>query len=459
MATLAATDTLRIPESAEEIRDQLLTDTRLELRNCGITDPEVSVAPFTDNYIWATAQANCGMMQYAAIGQVRPSITPLFSEGTDLERWRLALKLPVVEATGANGRITVTVNGGATINIPQAQQFVLPNGFRGEVTFTHSSVSDGSDVSVQMIDVGTATNAVAGTKVRWVNPPFNLANEGRVSINRPLTGGFDEETDARKRERVLNRLGNSPGGGNFGQLRELAFNALASVQGCFVYPALGGPGSVKVIITKGFDRDRNDYSREFDSSAANYVRSKIQETLSESIDIPVTTCADEDTDLALALDLPSSSLAGGGGSGWLDAVPWPAPSTPTRVRVTAVTDSRTFTVDAVTSVAPVEGVTRIAWWSPSDRKFQVGIITNQTGSSGAWEVTVQDPFVDSTNTMIAAGDYISPAAERMVAYADTVLTLFEGLAPGENTNDANRLPRSQRNPTVEPKARSRTHSW
>lgn len=450
MATVDAADTLRIPGSAEEIRAQILMDLRLEMRAVGITDPEASVAPYTDNWIWATGQANAGMLQYAAIADVRSAITPLNATGNDLERWRQAVKLPVVEPSGASGKLTVTVNGGGSVTVPQGQQFILPNGLRGQASFTHSGVTDGSDVAVGMIDKGSSTNTIAGTKVRWVNPPFNLATDARVSINRPLTGGFDSETEARKRERVLNRMGNSPGAGNFGQLRELAFNALASLQGAWVYPALGGPGSVKLVLAKGFDRDRNDFSRELDSSAAAFVRSEIQKTFSEGIDLPVNVAADEAADFAVALELPASSLSGGGGTGWLDAVPWPAPASPTKVTVTAASDSRNITVDAVTAVAPIAGVTRIAWWSSQDMQFRTGLVVavDPASVSGTWILTLQDPFVDSTNTTIAVGDYISPPAERMDAYASTMLDLFEVLAPGENTADANRLPRAQRNPTV-----------
>ncbi len=449
MATISDTQTLRIPDSAEAIRDQLLTDVRLELRNVGITDPEASVAPKTDNYIWATAQANAGILQFAFIGQIRPSITPLFATGNDLERWRLALKLPVVQPTGATGRLTITVNGGASLTLTQGQQFTLPNGLRGQVTTTQTGLSDGSDVSVSMIDTGDKSNAVAGTIVRWVNPVFNLGSTARVSLNRPLVGGFDAETDSRKRERILNRLGNSPGGGNFGQLREIAFNALASVQNCFVYPALGGPSSTKVVVLKAFDAGRNDFSREFDESAAAFVRSKIQEIVSEGVDIPVTPVLDEQTSLAFGLTLPSSSLAGGNGSGWLDAVPWPqqaSPGTPCTVSLT--TSSKSITVTGCSAVAPIDGVTRVAWWSPQDMTFRVGLVTSHTGTGPSFLINLQDPFVDSTNTQVSIGDYISPPAERMADYRDKLLSLFEALAPGENTADVNRLPRAQRNPTV-----------
>jgi uncharacterized phage protein gp47/JayE len=450
MATLSSQDTVRIPSSAEEIRDQILTDVRLEARNVGITDPEASVAPGTDNHIWGTAQANAGMLQYAAIGDIRTAITPLNAIGADLERWRLALKLPVVQPTGANGKLTVTVNGGGSVTVSQGQQFILPNGLRGQASFTHTSVTDGSDVAVGMIDTGSATNTIAGTKVRWVNPPFNLATDARVSLNQPLTGGFDQETDSRKRERVLNRLGNSPGGGNFGQLRELAFNANAALQNAFVYPALGGPSSVKLVLTKAFDRDRNDFSRALDSTAATFIRAKVQETVSEGNDLVVNVAADQAADFALAVTLPASSLAGGAGTGWLDAVPWPAPASPTKVTVTAVADSRHITIDAVTAIAPTAGVTRIAWWSKNDMRFRVGLITayDPASVSGSWILTLQDPLVDSTNTTIAVGDFISPAAERLDDYAATLLDEFEALGPGENTADANRLPRAQRNPTV-----------
>jgi hypothetical protein len=447
MASTSATETVRIPAGAEEIRDQILSDLRLEMRNVGITDPEASVAPGSDNHIWATGQANAGMLQYAAIGDIRAAITPLTALGNDLERFRLALKLPVVQASGASGKLTVTVNGGGSISIAQRQQFILPNGLRGQAAHSHVGVTDGSDVDVSMIDTGDATNASAGTRVRWINPPFNLATDARVSINRPLTGGYDAETDPRKRERVLNRLGNSPGGGNFGQLRELAFNALASLKGADVYPALGGPASVKLAINKPFDRKRNDFSRAMASSAVDYVRSKIQETVSESVDLVVNSVADQAADFAIWLTIPSSSLSGGNGTGWLDANPWP-PHPASRVTVTAITDSRHITIDAATAVAPTDGVTRIAWWSQQDMRFRVGLITAHSGSSGAWVLTLQDPLVDSTNATVAFGDYISPAAENLDGYAETLLNLFEELGPGENTADPNRLPRAQRNPTV-----------
>jgi uncharacterized phage protein gp47/JayE len=422
---------LFIPDSPAEIRDDQLTDFRLEAIAGGVLNP--AVQPGTDNYFFFTATANCAYLQYANFGIIRPSITPLGAEGDDLEAWRKALSLPVVAATGASGKLTIGVAAGVTVTIPAGQQFVLPNGKRGEARPAALNVANGDDVSVVMVDKGSVTNTKAGVKVRFQNPPFNVATEARVSINSPLTGGYDVETEPRLRERILNRLGNTPGGGNWGHIREIAFNALATVQDCYVYPALGGPASQKSVIIREFDFANNDFTRAFSSAAVSIVENALHSNLPGEMQIKVQTVAEEDTDVAIELDLPDSSLAGGNGLGWTDQAPWP-PAGSGPVAVSSVTSSTVFTVNAVTATSPIAGQTHVAWWSPQDQKFFTGLVTNVSGSSGAWVLTLAAPFVDSTGAIVTTGDYISPAASRLEAYRATFLRLMGGLGAGENVS-------------------------
>jgi hypothetical protein len=422
---------LYIPDSPAEIRDDLLTDFRLEAIAGGVTNP--AVQPGTDNYFFFTATANCGYLQYSNFAALRPAITPLGAEGDDLEAWRKALGLPVVAASGATGKLTVGVATGATVTIPVGLQFVLPNGKRGRVSATAMSVVNGADVSVLMIDKGAVTNAKAGTKVRFQNPPFNVDVEARVSINGPLTGGYDAETEPRKKERILNRMGNTPGGGNWGHVREIAFNALATVQDCYVYPALGGPASQKTVIIREFDFENNDFTRAFSSAGVSIVENALHANLPSEMQIAVDTVGEEPTDVSFELDLPLSSLAGGNGLGWVDQAPWP-PAGTGPVAVTSASSSTTFRLDAATATPPVAGQTHVAWWSPQDQKFFVGLVVSLGASqtSGAWDVVVAAPFVDSTGTAIAAGDYVSPAAANLTGYRTTFLKLMNKLGGGEN---------------------------
>ena len=439
-----------LPDSADVIRDDMLTDYRLEAlkwtQSVGAPDP--AVQPGTDNYFFFTAAANAGMLQYSNLATLRPAMTPLFATGDDLETWRLTLRLPSIGASPAAGKLTVAVTGGGTITITDGKQFVLPSGLRGQVAGTHLGVSDGSDVSVVMVDKGAATNAPAGTKVRFVDPPFNLVTEAKVSVNGPLTGGYDTETEARKRERVLNRLGAQPKAGNWSHLREIAFNALASVQDCYVYPALGGPSSCLIVVVKQFDRELLDFHRAMGTGAVQLVRDAIHAVMPGENEHVIGTVTEQAADLALYLSIPASVMAGGNGQGWVDQLPWPPQGSGSHVSVTSVANSYQFTVNAATSVAPLPGLTHVSWWSPQDMSFHTGLVTAVSGSTGAWAVTVDSPMIDKSGASIAIGDYVSPPAVNADRYASKLLDLFEELGAGEMTSDIYRLPRALRHPLI-----------
>lgn len=436
-----------IPETAAVVRDDLLTDYRLAARAAGVSEP--AVQPGTDAWFWATAQANASMLQYAGIAAIRPALTPLSATGKDLEDWRIALGLPVVGASPASGRLTVNVAAGATITVPDGLQWVLPNGLRGRVSGTHPAVSDNDDVPVICIDTGDATNAESGTKVRFVSPPFGLATEARVSAYGPLTGGFDEETEARKRERVLNRLATSAGGGNWGQLREQALNSLASVQDCYVYPIAGGPASVVVVVVRAFDIQRHDYQRAMSAAAVTIVRNAIHAQNADGFEIVVDTVAEEPADVAIYLDLPASALSGGNGLGWLDQAPWPTTDADTPITVTAVSSSNTVTIDATETEEPIDGLHHISWWAPGEQAFHTALIVAHSGGAGSWVLTLDTPLVDADGTSVAVGDYISPAAVGIDNYGATFVELMGKLGAGEIcTPDVTDDPRRKRHPFI-----------
>lgn len=448
MANLEAGQ-LYIPESAQEILDDYVMDFDLECRRLSIT---AAVQPGTENWLFFRALANGGLLQYANIGTVRPALTPLTAEGADLEAWRIALGLPVVEPSPAAGKITVKVAAGETITVPNGQRFTLPNGLRGHVSGTHLDVVDGSDVNVVMDDPGSASNAKADTKVRFSNAPFGLDTEARVSRAAPLTGGFDEETESRKRERVLNRLGTSAGGGNWGQHRETAFNALATVQDAFVYPALGGPSSEKVVIVRSFDIERNDFHRQAAEASVEIVRDAIHKANSGSVTIVVDTVDEESCDMALFIDIPDSSLAGGNGLGWVDQQPWPIStghSTP--VQVEAVTSSTAITIGSVDDGAStvIAGLTHIAWWAPGDMSFHVALVLSVVQDGTSFDITTDIPLVDADGGLVAVGDFISPPAVNMAGYRKTFLQLMNEIGAGENVvPGASDTPRRLRHPEV-----------
>ena len=436
---------LWVPESADVVRQDILDDIRLAMREQGVTLP---VSPKTDTYIWATADANAAMIQYSQLATLSRSITPLYSEGDDLERWRQALGLPVAEPGPSSGRIRLKVTGSSTVTADT--QLVLENGKRIKVYGSWSGVVDGDEIDVVAIDTGADTNAAGGTTVRFVTAPLNVESEATVSYEIPLSGGVDDETEARKLTRVLNRMANgADNSGNWGGLRGTAFDALASVQDCFVFPALGGPASCKIVPVRGFDRTNHLYTREFTAAALAIIRHAIHSKSSDGNQYVVQAAADENLDVALMLTLPNSRLSGGNGNGWLDAAPWPLTGSSTRVRVDAVSSSTpSITVDTDTTTEPVDGQTRIAWWSPHTMEFVTRLVVSHSGSAGAWVLTLDTPMTDSAGNEPSVDDFVSPGMENAEAYAKTWIDMMEALGCGENISSSVLEPRDSRRPFV-----------
>lgn len=436
-----------VPASAEEIRDDFLTDIRLEAIKQGVANPPV--LPGSDWHVLGTALANIALIQYSNLRISSDNSNVLTATGQDLDSIREAYGLPQVPASPATGKLIVSVVGALPITIAGGTEFVLPNGLRGQVDGIHINVFNGDEVSVVTIDTGNDANLEANTIVSFVAPPINLETEARVSVNDPLTGGSDEETDERKRARILNRLQTVPAGGNWGDLIETSLNALATLQYAFVYPALGGPGSCKVVLCKSQDPDNDDFSRRMTSAAVNIIRSAIFNKMPSPMEIVVQSVAEESFDASLTVEVPNAATSGGNGQGWIDQAPWPplvvADGGRCVVGPVLLPGSQVY-VTANTAVSPIAGQTHIAWWSSVDQRFYTRLVTAVSGASPAWTLTLDAPLVDSKNNSPLAGEFISPAAVNMENYGNTWRSITNRLGPGENTSDANRIPRSKRHP-------------
>lgn len=437
-----------VPTGAAQIRDDFLTDVRLEAVAQGVTNPPVT--PGTDWYVLGTGLANIALIQYSNIYISAENQSDLTATGDQLDKIREAIGLPVVEPSPSSGNITVTKVAGA-IMVPDGNQFVLPNGLRGKTDGAQLLPAGPlyGDLRAVTIDTGSATVAKAGTKVRLVSPPPGIYVDAVVSASRPLSGGLDAESDSRKRDRILNRRQNAPAGGNWGQLVETSLNALATLQQAFVYPALGGPASCKVVLVKSFDRTALDWTRVLSSTATTLVRQAIQAALPSQNEIVVQSVASQPVDASVLVSIPAASVSGGDGSGWTDAAPWPPLSgAATRVMISAVTSSSAITVDAPTATSPVAGQTHIAWWSSVDQEFTTRLVTAVAGGAGAWQLTLDAPMTTSLGANPSVNEYVSPAATNLTNYSEAWLSALEVLGPGENTALAALLPRALRHPLL-----------
>lgn len=420
------------PANMAEIRDDILTDIVIESAKTGIIE---DVSTGSDNHNIATGVAGACMLLHARIDSSKDACTPFTAVGEDLRNWQQTFRLPEVPPSRAAGKVRLSVTG--TASVPDGQPGALANGQRFRVVGNWSPVINGSEVDVLLDAAGSAGNAAAGAPVTILNPPTNVTRSAVVSQFEPITGGFDVETEERRKERVLNRTGTNAGGGNWGQLRGIAFDSSPAVQQCFVYPALAGPGTHKVVPLRRFDRELNSYSRSFPSGSLDLIRSAIQAVYSTAVNTSTQASVDEPVDVSVQVSIPNSTTSGGNGSGWLDATPWPQlEGSETRCVVTSVSPAGVVTLDADTAVSPIAGQTRVAWWSPNDMRFHSRTIITAGGGTAAWILTLDTPFVDTTGQTPSAGDYISPASENIESYGATWVNVMEALGAGENTANA-----------------------
>jgi uncharacterized phage protein gp47/JayE len=435
-----------VPKSSNEIRDQFLRDIRLTAFDTGVSDPPIT--PGTDWYLLGNALANIALIQFANANIASDDSDVLTATGDALDDKRKSYGLPEARAAGSSGRVVVTISGGGSTTFTGGTALVLPNGKRAEVSGTQSGIADRGEIDIVAVDSGDDTNFPGGTAgVRFVSPPLNVSTDCVVSKTSPLTGGTDAEDDARKRTRILNRIQNTPNGSNWASVREIVLNNVPAVQDVYVYPALGGPGSLKAVCVKDVDVDNRDFSRTPTAAQITAARAALQAEMPTGQEVVVNAAASLNASVTVKITIPESSLSGGNGLGWTDQTPWPPlTGAETAIPITSVPSPTNIEIDALTTTPPIAGQTQIAWWSSNDQKFRTYLVTGVSGSSGAWVLTLDSPMVDDSAAEPSVGDYVCPAAANLDKYGATWVQIMRGFGAGENTSDPNRVPRALRHP-------------
>jgi uncharacterized phage protein gp47/JayE len=425
-----------VVKDAISIRDDVLRTIKNGLIRRGVETPNVS--PGSDWFVLATALGN----ELAVVGAnaviKADEQMPDSAGGDGLARIAAVLGLEKQPAAGSVGFAIIAAS--ATSPVPTGQELLDANGQRFRVT-VGGNYANGDSVPIEAVDVGAATNKAPGEVLRWkVSPPF--CDEKVTVAAGGLVNGIDAEDDEALRARVLAVFQNPPGSGNWEHCAELAEEADARVQKAFVHPAALGPSTMRIAVTAAptlSSKARDVASTVLSSVVEPYVQGK----LPEHAHVEVTTVDNVEATVAFALALPEAPTANppGPGGGWINATPWPAPNgvSAFRAAVTSVTSSTELEVDAV--LAPVPGVSRIAWLSPVDWKLYTALVTSFSGSSGAYTITLDTPFAG-----ITVGCLLWPECQNALAYCETVLAQFALMGPGEVTSNASALLRGFRHP-------------
>lgn len=433
MGAKLLTFTVKDPDT---IRDDGLRTLRAGLIARGIPSP--NVGPDSDFYAEFTAFAN-ELAVVEANAVIKSDATmPDTATGEDLINWLASRGLAPRPAGGSTGPITFSASAASLVATGAA--LVDGAGLRYEVT-VGGTYSDGDTIPIKSISLGEATNLEEGSALRWqVAPPFS-APTCVVGVG-GLINGVDAEDEEAARARLMARLQNSPGGGNWQQVAEIAEAASPVVEKAFVYPAVQGPSTVHIAVTAAptaTNKSRVVATPTMTGTIVPYIAGQ----LAEHAYVRTTTVQDNEADVAIAVTLPEASSASppGPGGGWLDGTPWPSVDGTSyfKVAVTSVTSTTEFTVDART--APVANVARIAWFSPDEWKLYTATVTAFSGTAGAYVITIDTPFVG-----IDTGDLIFPQSVNQATYMAALLAAFRLMGPGEKTGSGSALVRGFRHP-------------
>ena len=438
-------------KTTQEIHDDYLRTIRNGLIQAGVSDPQLG--PGSDEDLYATAIANELAPVYAntvikADAQMPDTASGDVSEGQsvgeDLARLmgiRGMAPRPASPSTGG-----VVLDSSATTIIPSGAQLVDAAGLRFNVQ-TPGSFAVGALVSLIAEDVGSKTNHVAGDTLTWVaTPPY--CNSKQLVAAGGLTGGTDAEDTETARARLLDGTRNPPGSGNWAQACEYAEASTPIVQKAFCYPAAGGPSTLHVAVV-GYATDVSK-TRDVDATVmSSVVVPYVLGKMPQFTEVVTTTVTNKEVDASVGLTLPASPQASpaGPGGGWKDGSPWPAISgVQNYANITSLITSSQFVINAPT--APTAGVSRICTIDTVTWKLLRAKVIVVTGTSGAYTVTIDNPFPNLVEEIISVrtGSLIFPDAENMEIYVAAFLQAMALMGPGEKVTDASVFTRGYRHP-------------
>ena len=417
----------------------------------GLTPP--NILPGSEAYIRARAFARqLTVTESNGVVSVQNQM-PDSAQGDYLGRWLSLLGLGIRPAGGSAGNITCNATQATTI--PVGALLLDATGLVYAVA-VGAVYQPNQQVPVVSLSGGVATNHANGDVLTWVIPPAFCANTAVVGLpgaEDGLVGGVDAEDPENARSRMVLRLQNPMGGGNWTTFFLLGAASTPVVRAFYVYPAANGPGTVHCAAVGYASTLAASNARNRDVAAAvmnSTVTPFVTGNVAEHAEIVITTVVNQPVDVAIGLSLPAAPAASppGPGGGWLDGSPWPANSTGAssfKCSITGVTTSTIFTCDAPTP--PISGVSRIAWLDPLTWNLYSATVLGYTGTSGAYVVTIDTPFVNLAASFVAIGVlFVFPQMVNQALYVAALLGALATMGPGEKTNAAGLISRASRKP-------------
>lgn len=415
----------------EEVKQQWLDDIRLAAADQGV---DIDVSDGSDVALRAIANSQMMSVAYEQLRLADQNSNPMTSDSERIGKWMTSFGLTELPAVAAYGRVRITTTG--LVTIPKGSLCSI-GGITYRATEAAVSVATGHEIAVEATVTGTQGNAAAGTVIRWRNPVSGLNEKAIVSYIEPIANGREAQTTEEKKQLIADSVGFKPGDWNWAQFKALAESASPGALKAYIYPCLGGPASMKVAISKVPTYEIGDISTLVPGSLIAKIKSILWVPYLKGIAVYVESIAETPLVLALNVSLPPSASTGGDGTGWINGNPYPrlVVADGGRVTVRTVASTVQITLSAQTTETPVGGLTKIAWFSPSDQKFYTRTVLSYDLDGGYQRVVLDKPLMSDAGVAVAVGDMICPASTNMQKYAETMRKSVSDMGPGENTAD------------------------
>lgn len=367
------------------------------------------------------------------VDQLRPE-----RANTDFLRNFHARRLEITPrpAFGGSGPVLVaatpgsTLVGSTTIGDPIAHVATDDAKLRYQVLYDVTIDGSGfGEVQFVGIDTGTATNLIAGAKLRPANGPIGWTIPGEVISD--FRGGVPAESDPTLARRITWQYAHKQASGNSAHFRGWAEDDVGAVEAAFVYPSALEAGTTLVAITQARGNIRGPLGRVPSVGTLAAVRAKITPPGSSVVpahpSVLVTGFTGEPCDMVLRFAMPRSSSAG-----WAALDPWPGTDVDgTPVTITTLTTQTNFRITISADSMPLPaGVTQppLMAWNALTSTFEILQVQSVVLFAGdVYTVTLSG----APQTTLAVGSYISPATEQHDAIEQTIEAYFDTLGPGE----------------------------
>jgi len=418
--------------TAKDWKQQILDDIELQALDADVAVPPTAEGSHFD--LMATADANALAMLTANQVLLDADSDPTRATGDALDELREAAGLPEITTQAASGYLQVGTTALNPLVTPDGMRILCPGALTAKSVGSQSGVITGSIIPFVMSTPGIQGNLKAGTKVRFTDPISGLNSDAVVTAD--MTDGTDAESDTRKRRRIMNRRQNAPAADNWGRLREVALSATTAVDNAFIYPALGGAGSCKTVLTAPWRNGGSGQTRVVTAQSIALVRALYEDNFSTDDALyHIESSVDEPVDTRILIRLQGSAAY------WADATPWPT----VNATISSVVSTTNFHITcASATTAPPVGTT-VMIWSVADLAFRTAVLqTVYTVTSTEYAVTVAG-WSGGALTSFTDGLYLGPACKNAKAYGDKALDVFGGLTPGEGCLTIQK-PRSLRRP-------------